>query len=172
MHHLLPATFHTTNRPSLPAVDTLFTFPFESHSYASTLVIEFWCTVESNPSAPTAAIPAEVGVFPALPLEDLTPLESACLNKLKASLLSRPGPPDTTRLPVADGVRVRVPEDAGSSSECEKDQPEEDPLKMTGWQSWPAATMVSSDAKVKVMYGRDGHRTEIRAAGGSPGPAG
>lgn len=116
-------------------------------------------------------MPADDGAL--LPEDRETPRESACLNRLKASLLSRPGPPDETRLePVEDGVRPLDPALVGSSSECENCHPDDDPVKMTGWQSCPAATMVPSDAKVNARYGSDGHRTERWAAGGSPGPAG
>jgi hypothetical protein len=57
---------------------------------------------------------------------------------LKASLLSLP-PPEADRVPVALGVSAREPELAASSSEWEYAQPEDDPEKTTGWQSWPAA---------------------------------
>ena len=76
-------------------------------------------------------MPAEEGVLP--PDEGrATPLVSACLKRLKASLLSRPGPAEGARLPVAVGVRPLEAAFEGSSSECEKDQPEDDPVKITG----------------------------------------
>jgi hypothetical protein len=94
-------------------------------------------------------MPAEEGVLP--PAEDReTPRVSACLNRLKASLLSLPGPAEGARLPVDEGVRPLEAALDGSSSECENDQPDDEPVKITGWQSCPAATIVESDAKVKA----------------------
>ena len=126
---------------------TLTTSPPLDHSYASTRVIEFWWTVNNCPSCPTGVIPELPGEPP--PPPDV-PRVSACLNRLNADELSRPGPPpEVTREPVLEGVRPRPPDAEGSSSEWETVQPEEEPVKTIGWQSCPAAMICDSEVNVK-----------------------
>jgi hypothetical protein len=76
------------------------------------------------------------------------PLESAFLNVLNAALFSLPTPP-TLEPPVADlgaVVSSRLPTAA---------QPEPEPEKRIGWQSWPAATRESSETKARDAKGRE-----------------
>ena len=139
-------TFHTTSFPSIPLVLTRRTAP-RAPSNARTLVIVFWCTVNSSVSAPAPAPPLAPPPAPC-PI----PRESALRNVLNAALFSRPT--GAARPPPAP-----PPADLGavvSSSEPTARQPALAlPEKSTGWQSCPAATSASSAVQASVTYGRE-----------------
>ena len=135
------ATSHTTSFPSTPDVLTRATFPGVP-SYARTLVIVFWCTVNSSDSAEGPGAPGTFEI----------PRESALRNVLNAALLSRPtgdAPPRPARAappPVLFAF--------GSSSVPVSSHPLLLPEKTSGWQSWPAAMREFSEVHANVRRGK------------------